>query len=673
MSDDVSKKAIVVLGPGGSGAGFLMNVLHQAGMRLSGIGAAAASDTPVGDYEDVDLDAVYKELLEDLHLNPALPLPKGWLDDPATRYAAAELKTILTERTAAQDTLWGFWHPLTAPLLPLWVRVFDETEITPVFLLALRNPENSLDASAAELQWLHRAVNSVKRTAAECFIVHYEDWFSQPEELARALADYTGLAANGRIDETVTALPELIESNLSQSGAKSREIKNQEVLNFYQALQKCRFGRFNREELLRAAEQGLATINEYRGWWEQAQTSARAAAALAGDKDEIASALDKVRSRQKKLEAGFVQFKKASDKDRVTLLKVVNKTEAQLKQSEGELKKALARVSELESRLDEVTRLYNDVAVKLDKAACQNIELQHSFAYRLGSLLRDAALFRRRGKASILLPYYLVLLLYDFYSGFGRVECIKAIEQYRESNPYSKTANQVPGAQGETGGAKENALEHPDADAQAALLHFLGEQKILQAEIERIRLYWDQDRLTLEKIKEMVERESSSPQSSVKTEVEKMLKQAEAREYEIQAEVQIKDMRSDLEKLVLMNHELILGNRKFFDQVENLRQQAAIAAIESRAAGKGARSGTEAAGGKPVSPKLQQFVRESVQIRHSYSYRLGRVLMDALLLRNKGRSTILLPYYLGLMVRDAASGRDRQQAKKELADLKQEF
>jgi hypothetical protein len=277
MTDNKIHRVIVVLSPGRSGTSLLMKALGAMGMRLSENMIPGSVGNPEGFFEDVDIVEVHKELLQNLNTHPVLPLPDGWFESESTKKAKPKLKKILEDRLQESNTIWGFKDPRTASFLPLWNRILSAPGTVPVFILAVRDPavvatslkhQVNREEVITELQWLQRTTDALYHTSADCFIVHYEDWFTRPFELAQGLLEYTGLHQYFSGDLEV-ALKDVIKPNLNRSIYDDYKVQNEYVIKLYEVLKDCREAKFDRQKLMAEVKKSRRAINGFKGWYLQ--------------------------------------------------------------------------------------------------------------------------------------------------------------------------------------------------------------------------------------------------------------------------------------------------------------------------------------------------------------------------------------------------------------------
>jgi hypothetical protein len=101
-------------------------------------------------------------------------------------------------------------------------------------------------ADTAERVWLARTCDALWHTRAACHIVHYEDWFSRPQEVAEGLARQTGLDPAG----AAACVGSIVRPDLDRSGRADYILQHPGARALHAALDTCRGSAFDRERLL---------------------------------------------------------------------------------------------------------------------------------------------------------------------------------------------------------------------------------------------------------------------------------------------------------------------------------------------------------------------------------------------------------------------------------------
>jgi hypothetical protein len=378
MTEQLLKKVIVVLSAGRSGTSLLMKGLGALGMRLSENMIPGSVGNPEGFFEDTEIVDVHKELFEKLNTHPVLPLPEGWLESEAAKKARPKIKKILENRLYDTDSIWGFKDPRTVSFLPLWSRILNAPGTVPVFILATRDPATvasslrrqiNREEAITELQWLQRTTDALHHTAADCFIVQYEDWFTRPYEQAEGLLKYTGLdkSFTANLEE---AIQNVIKPNLNRAVYDEYQVQNEYVLRLYDVLKDCRGADFDRQRLMAVVKECRKAMDGFKGWYLEAQ---KYIVDLAQFQENFA----KERERKEELKGKLDEERK------------------QLQELEGSRKKA---IEELKAKLEKERARGEDLKGKLDEERKQLQELEGSRKKAIEELKAKLEKERARGE-----------------------------------------------------------------------------------------------------------------------------------------------------------------------------------------------------------------------------------------------------------------------------------
>ncbi len=201
---------ILLVGMHRSGTSLLGAVLKHLGVAVPGDLIPGDAHNPEGYYERRDITALQESLLIDLDRFWAGPqgsqlLPKNWRAHPSTLAFENSLRDLLLKECQRQCGPWAIKDPRSSLLLPIWRDLCQELEIPLQLVLAVRNPEAVVcslmarDARLAGMTWWRaqqlwwRFNSSVLGSMPNSeenhlFVVHYEQWFSNPANQARELA-----------------------------------------------------------------------------------------------------------------------------------------------------------------------------------------------------------------------------------------------------------------------------------------------------------------------------------------------------------------------------------------------------------------------------------------------------------------------------------------------------
>src|SRR5690606_16468935 len=260
------------------GTSMLMSVLEEMGVStVAGESTITGEQNPEGDYEDRELVAIHHEVLERIGGHPYLPIPEGFLDLFNSKKYIASIREVVVARLANVER-WAFKDPLTASLMPLWVRVFNTGKYSPIYLLAVRDPaavavsmNRQYDDSLlmAELVWLLRVCDSLFYTGGNCMIVHYEDFFSDKSDgLCQELQKY--IYPEGRLAGAGFTSTLRVKHALNLAAYSDYEIKKPLVKKLYLELSKCRGADYDRASLMSVVIECRSVMQQFGGWAELA-------------------------------------------------------------------------------------------------------------------------------------------------------------------------------------------------------------------------------------------------------------------------------------------------------------------------------------------------------------------------------------------------------------------
>ena len=364
MSGKQNKYAVVVLGAGRTGTSLLMQILSKFGMSVSDEMIDASEQNVMGPYEDSHIFRIHSQFLEALKVNQYIPLPESWMDNINIRRSKNKLAQILEHECSTANTIWGFKDPRTILFLPLWIQVFNQLKIVPYYILAVRNPAAAVlslkknynrGKNISELFWLHKNCAALEYTGGNCFIVHYEDWFVRPGELARGLLNYTGLKSHfsGDAEEV---LKDVIKPNLNRSVYDNYQVKNEYVLKLYDVLKDCWGDEFGRERLMEEVKECRMAMDGFKGWYMEAQKYIRQAQAR--------KTLGTEQDHREEMEANLEEEVAGGQKNQVELDSVVKKMEETLTQTQA---KTDAEVQELREAKDAAEERIKQVLVESEQ------------------------------------------------------------------------------------------------------------------------------------------------------------------------------------------------------------------------------------------------------------------------------------------------------------------
>jgi hypothetical protein len=407
LNTKTPKKVIVVLGSGRSGTSLIMKTLNALGMDLSKEMIPGRYENPEGFFEDTQIVDIHKKLIESIPFHPTLPMPENWIKTKTVSAAQNELTDILIERVNSAKTIWGFKDPRINAFLPMWIKIFNKANVIPVFILSVRNPVSvamslrrliDRDESISELQWLLRICDALQYTAADCFILHFEQWFIQPEIIAQNLLSYTGLDQffEGDIKNTIEGIA---KPNLDRSSFHDNEITNDFVRDLYETLSTCHGQSFDRNMVMSSVFRAQKAMEGFNGWALEAQKALERNKAKM-PKENAEQDLHKIilenntllkKNKRLILENDYFVTK-------VTCMRDAPKPKEK-KNTENLIQKFDPKNDENTRLIEKIKRLENRLAI------CQN-----SYAFRIGQSITLAV--RKPGKNTLLFPFRLIKLMF---------------------------------------------------------------------------------------------------------------------------------------------------------------------------------------------------------------------------------------------------------------------
>lgn len=323
----------MALGTGRTGKSLLMQVLLKLGMHVSPHLIPARAANPVSSMEDIHLaQLIDNVLLKGVHSLRVLPLSHEIITSELKSQFVKELQQIVHTNISTISGIWGVKDPFNSHILHLWHSVFNSLNITPIFILCVRNPADSVvsrkkffntSESIGELAWLANFCDALHYTGANCFIVHYEDWFSNPFETACSLAAYTGLRSNVNEHE----IRSIIDPALNAESHSGYSIINPYVLKLYNELKVIRGAHFDRNHLMTVVKECRQVMDGFKGWYELVYQARRQLSETQAHLKKTRVETDKV----KELQARILALEKERQQH-TQLIAQIQKLERQLNQ-----------------------------------------------------------------------------------------------------------------------------------------------------------------------------------------------------------------------------------------------------------------------------------------------------------------------------------------------------
>jgi hypothetical protein len=134
--------AVVVLGMHRSGTSAMAGALNIVGVDLGRrLYLAQKGVNEKGFWEHADVAEVHDSILRVIgsYWDDFLSFPEQWKQSPSLQRYTSTLKRLV-DRDFSASRLWGIKDPRMCRLLPVWLPIFAECQVKPVFVLIARHP-----------------------------------------------------------------------------------------------------------------------------------------------------------------------------------------------------------------------------------------------------------------------------------------------------------------------------------------------------------------------------------------------------------------------------------------------------------------------------------------------------------------------------------------------------
>jgi len=243
---------VVILGMHRSGTSLIANLMHGVGVEFGEELLPADSFNAAGYWESKIICETHAKILGELNCdwhNPPLSFPADWW----RKSSIQELKKILVDYVAsnckANDKIWGFKDPRTAILLPLWLEIFDELQLEPLYVLSVRHPgpvaaslatRDRLGFALSQALWLKTNLDVLSHAGNKLrAIVDYDRWFDSGMDQARTVVKSLNLPRSISEEQIINAVEQTIHSGLRHHSSKQDEILSPIVAKFYSLLRQA--------------------------------------------------------------------------------------------------------------------------------------------------------------------------------------------------------------------------------------------------------------------------------------------------------------------------------------------------------------------------------------------------------------------------------------------------
>ena len=229
MTDDLAAgrvalrrpRVFVVLGMHRSGSSLAAKLLRDLGVGLGGPLMSGNISNPEGYFEHVGVVDAHEAAMREMGISwdtcwtvsrESPNLPSKAREDTRVR-----LETIVAAELEANAGAWGFKDPRTLRFLPLWIEIFEDLGVEPVWLLCVRDPRavaaslfarDRIPLVIGELLWIEHNLEALRHLGPRLsLILRYERWFEDSQEQMRSLLQTIGRSNERRLARFARSAP----------------------------------------------------------------------------------------------------------------------------------------------------------------------------------------------------------------------------------------------------------------------------------------------------------------------------------------------------------------------------------------------------------------------------------------------------------------------------------
>ena len=187
-----------------SGTSAITRALSALGVPLgNNLMPPVLNNNDKGFFEDLEINELNTELLTALNRDwdTLSRIPPESLQSETLE--PLKLRAIELMRTKIGDQTFGFKNPRMARLLPFWQAVFNELDISPSYVIAIRNPKSvaqslqkrdGFDFEKSYYLWLEHVLPAILETAgATRVVVDFDLLMADPSGQLKRMAKALGL------------------------------------------------------------------------------------------------------------------------------------------------------------------------------------------------------------------------------------------------------------------------------------------------------------------------------------------------------------------------------------------------------------------------------------------------------------------------------------------------
>jgi hypothetical protein len=311
----MKRPVVVILGMHRSGTSLLANFINAIGVDFPQDLIPANEWNAAGNWESWTIHDIHENVLKELDCswnNLPLSLPVDWWLRPEIQTLKRDLVEFVRSECRRSDKVWGFKDPRGAVLLPMWQEIFDELQLAPLYVLAVRNPgsvaaslerRDRLAFSDSQALWLKTNIDALKYTRNSLrAVVDYDRWFHSGLEQARTVVDSLNLPQQVSEEQIANAVNLIIHRELRHHSPEQLEICSPIVARFYSLLCAIKDGKIPYEisEITTTFENSMDFLNIWDDLVKQLREMVRHRNAAIAERETIINNFDKKRIRYKR-------------------------------------------------------------------------------------------------------------------------------------------------------------------------------------------------------------------------------------------------------------------------------------------------------------------------------------------------------------------------------------
>jgi hypothetical protein len=230
-----SRVGIIVAGMHRSGTSATARVINLLGADIAQDLMPAMDANEKGYWESKAVAKIHDGLLHELgsSWDDPMPLPDRWAETGEAQRARCDLAREI-ERQFSESRVFVTKDPRVSRLLPLWLDLFDDLAITPVVVIAFRNPAEVASSLCKRDQFAqakslliyarcHLDAELASRRARRIF-VHYEQLLHDWRPFSRRLREVSGSLLPPLSAESTAAIGDFLDCGLHHNRCPDDEL-----------------------------------------------------------------------------------------------------------------------------------------------------------------------------------------------------------------------------------------------------------------------------------------------------------------------------------------------------------------------------------------------------------------------------------------------------------------